>query len=179
MGQMIPSTGPMAADRRRSVARMMTTTTADPLLPPPRGGTRYSRGARCDAKRTERRNGTGREGGKRPGAEQNAAADSRTRPARWSVANWLDPARLDAQRPRRSLARSRSAHGVRYRSRCVADARLIAANLPAALWNRCRAAHRSPRTWRGGERTGPDYSGRTRETSFASPVRITARRSTE
>lgn len=98
---MIPSTGPMAADRRRSVARMMTTaispvscstssTRRDALL-----AAAATPRETPDEKRSRRSTG-------RPGGKGERTTPPRTRPTRWSVANWLDPARLDAQRPCRS-----------------------------------------------------------------------------
>lgn len=82
VGQIIPSTSPMAADRRRDVARMMTTTVA---LAVPDREMRDSH--LCDADASG--DAIGSRNARPNTGTENAAADSRVRPTRRSVTNWL------------------------------------------------------------------------------------------
>ncbi|KYN27290.1 hypothetical protein ALC57_03634 [Trachymyrmex cornetzi] len=141
VGQMIPSTGPMAADRRRSVAWMMTTMTADLLLlhAEGRGAQLNCRDSRCDTRNARRKNTrSGRVGvGDEEGEEQRtrpSAVDWRKRPARWSVANWLGltPRVATAScETRRAETPPSAACGIGCRCRCGCATDLIAADLSA------------------------------------------------
>lgn len=96
---------------------------------------------------------------------RDAAADSRTRPARWSVANWLDPTRerLDAQRTRCSpLAACGIGCG------CATDSRRPTGRAPESAFSTY-----SRRAWRRG-------APRDRETNLGpSPAELARRARTE